>query len=58
MDVGGVQSGFAAVLARPGGVRADQPHPGPVGVVVNLPRRGEERVDILLREEIGAPWGP
>ena len=44
---------FAAVLARPLGLRADEADAGAVGVVVDLPRGGEEHLDVVGREEIG-----
>ena len=53
VDVGGMQAGFAAVLARPCGLRADQAHAGAVGVVVHLPGGREERLDVVGGEEIG-----
>ena len=53
VDVGRMQSRLAAVLARPCGLRPDQPHAGAVGIVVHLPRRGEEHLDVFGREEIG-----
>ena len=48
VDVGGVQAGLAAVGAGPFGVGADQADAGAVGVVVDLPRGGEEHVDVFL----------
>ena len=53
-----MQPRFAAVLARPGGLRPDQPHSCPVRIVVHLPRRGEEHLDVFVREEIGRPMRP
>ena len=53
VDVGGVQPGFAAVLARPGRLGPDQADARPVGIVMHLPRRGEEYFDVFVREEIG-----
>ena len=47
-----MQSGFAAVFSRPLWPRADQPHAGAIGIVVNLPRCIEQCVDVFVREEI------
>ena len=53
VNVGRMQSGFAAVFARPPRLGADQADAGAVGVVVHLPRRREEHFDVGGREEIG-----
>ena len=52
VDVARMQPCFAAVLARPDGLRADEADAGRVRIVVNLPLGGEERVDVVRREEI------
>ena len=52
VNVGRMQSRFAAVAARPGGLRADQPHAGAARVVVHFPFGVEERVDVFGREEV------
>ena len=52
VDVARMQPGFAAVFARPDGLRADEADAGRIGIVVNLPLGGEERVDVVGREEI------
>ncbi len=53
VDVGGVQAGFAAIASRPCGLRADEADAGAVGIVVDLPGGGEERLDVAGGEEIG-----
>ena len=53
VNVGRMQAGLAAVLARPLRLRADEAHAGAVGVVVHLPGGGEERLDVVGGEEIG-----
>ena len=58
VDVRRVEAGFAAVAARPFRLRPDQAHPGPVGVVVDLPLRGEERLDVGVGEEVGRAVRP
>jgi hypothetical protein len=57
VDIGGVQAGFAAVLARPLGLGSDEADAGAVGVVMYLPGRVEEGIDAGLREEIGRAVG-
>jgi len=52
VDVRRVQSGFAAVFARPSGFGADQAHARAVGVVVDFPVSGEESVDVFGCEEV------
>ncbi len=52
VDVGRMQSGLAAIGARPRGLRADQPHAGAAGVVVHFPFGVEERARCRRREEI------
>ena len=47
VDVARMQSGFAAVLARPARLRADQSDAGRIGIVVDLPIGGEECVDVV-----------
>src|SRR5687768_3137529 len=47
-----MQSGFTAILPSPLRLRPDEPHACTVGVVVNLPRRCEERVYIAFGKEI------
>ncbi len=54
VNVGGMQACFAAVLPRPRGLRADQPHASARGVVVHFPVAGEESLDVLLREKLRA----
>ena len=58
VDVGRMQPRFAAVLARPRGLRPDQAHAGAVGIVMHLPRRREEHLDVFGREEIGRAVRP
>ena len=53
VEVRRVQPGFAPVAPCPRGPRTDQANAGAVGVVVDLPRRREERRDVALGEEVG-----
>ena len=53
VNIGRVQSGLAAIRARPLGLGADQPDARAVGIVVYLPGRGEEGFDVCRGEEIG-----
>ncbi len=53
VDVGGMQAGLAAVAPCPLRLRPDQAHPRAAGVVVHLPGRGEEGVDVGRGEEVG-----
>jgi len=39
-------------------MRADEANAGAIGMMMNLPRRGEEHVDVFLGEEIGCAVGP
>ena len=52
VNVRRMQPRLAAILARPLRLGTDQPNPGAVGIVVHLPGRGEEHLDIVGREEI------
>ena len=52
VNVRRMQSGLAAILARPRRLGADQADAGAVGVVVNLPRRRKEHLDIGGGEEV------
>jgi hypothetical protein len=52
VDVRGVQAGLAAVGAGPLRARPDQTHTGAAGVVVHLPIRVEERLDVVAGEEV------
>jgi hypothetical protein len=52
VDVRRMQAGVAAVGARPFGLRSDEAHAGAIGVVVDAPLGGEERLDVLGREEV------
>ena len=47
-----MQAGFAAVRARPRGLGPMRRTPVRLGVVVDLPRSREQRLDVLGREEI------
>ena len=58
VDVGRMQPGFAAVGAGPVRLGSDQADAGAAGVVVHLPVGGEEGLDVVVGEEVGAPWGP
>ncbi len=51
-DVRRVKARLAAVLARPRGQRTGEPHAGAVGVHVDGPRRGEQRIEAGGREEV------
>ncbi len=53
VDVGGVEAGFAAVGARPFWLGADEADAGAIALVVDLPLRGEEHVDVFFGEELG-----
>ena len=53
VDVRRMQAGLAAVGARPLRLRADQAHAGAAAVEVHLPFGGEQRVDVVGREEVG-----
>ena len=55
MDVGGVQSGFASVPARPSRSGADQTDTRSIRVVVDFPDGRKELVDVFVREEVGCP---
>ena len=57
MQVGRMQSGLAAVAARPFRLGADESNSCPRGVVVNFPFRREEGVDVFIEEEIGRAVG-
>ena len=52
VDIGRVQARLAAVLARPGGLGADQAYAQAVRVVVHFPIRREEGVDGFGLEEV------
>ncbi len=52
VNVGRMQPGLAAVVARPVRLGADEPYAGATRVVVHLPAGGEEGVNIRLGEEI------
>ena len=58
VDVRRMQAGLAAVGARPCRFRSDQAHAGTAGVVVHLPCRGEEGVDIAGGEKIRCAMRP
>jgi hypothetical protein len=47
-----MEARFAAIRARPFGLGSDQANAGRIGVVVDLPLRGEEGLDIIRREKI------
>ena len=57
VDVGRVKARFPAVAARPLGLGSDEADARAIGVVVDLPRRGEERLDVVLGEEVGRAVG-
>ena len=52
VDVARMQPRLAAILARPARLGPDQTDAGRIGIVMDLPIRGEERVDVIRREEI------
>ena len=52
VQVGRMQAGFTAVLTRPLRLRADEAHAGAVRVVMHLPRREENHLDVFVREKI------
>ncbi len=52
VNVGRMQAGFAAILARPLRLGTDEANAGAVGVVVDFPSRGEEHLDVFAGEEV------
>mgnify|MGYP003634696283 CR=1 FL=1 len=52
MDVRGVKSSLAAVLARPMRLWPDQPDAGTVAVVMDFPICRDDHIDVVIREEI------
>ena len=53
VDIGRMQTGFAAVAARPLRFWAEQAYTGAAGIVMHFPIRAEERFDIRGGEEVG-----
>ena len=53
VDIGRMQTGFAAIATRPLLFRAEQTHAGAAGIVMHFPIRAEERFDIRGGEEVG-----
>src|SRR6478736_667377 len=49
-----MKPGLTSIFARPARLWTDQANAGAVGVVVDLPSRGEEHFDVFVREEIGS----
>ncbi len=58
VDVGGMQTGLAAIRARPSRLRPDQADAGAAGVVMDLPVRREKVVHVRRGEEIRRAVGP
>ena len=52
VNVRGMQSGLAAVLARPFWLRSDQANACARGIVMNFPIGREEDLDVFLREKV------
>src|SRR5204862_4366130 len=53
VDVRRMKPRFAAVTASPYGLRSDEPHSGPRGVVVDLPLDVVKRAHERLVEDVG-----
>ncbi len=52
VNIGRMKSRFAAVFARPARLWTDQTHARAIRVVVDLPRRREDHVDVFRREKV------
>ncbi len=58
VDVRRMQSSLAAIGSCPSRLRTNEPHACAARVVMHFPARGEERLDILGREEVGRTMRP
>ena len=58
MNIGGMKTRLATILARPLGLRPDQAHARARRIVVNLVRSVEQRLDILVEKEIRRTMWP